>query len=32
LAVLQHGGPDGGFLTTLRAWQAARHWQKALLG
>jgi 15-cis-phytoene synthase len=32
LAVLQQGGPDGGFLTTLRAWQAARHWQKALLG
>jgi len=27
LAVLQQGGSDRGFLTTLRAWQAARHWQ-----
>jgi 15-cis-phytoene synthase len=32
LAVLQQGTPDGGFLATLRAWQAARNWQKALLG
>lgn len=28
LAVLQQGVPDGGFLATLRAWQAARYWQK----
>lgn len=28
LAVLQQGDRAGGFLTTLRAWQAARHWQK----
>lgn len=28
LAVLQQGAPDGGFLATLRAWQAARQWQK----
>jgi 15-cis-phytoene synthase len=27
LAVLQQGGPDRGFLATLRAWQAARRWQ-----
>jgi 15-cis-phytoene synthase len=32
LAVLQQGSPDGGFMATLRAWQAARHWQNALLG
>ncbi len=30
LAVLQKGVPDGGFSATLRAWQAARHWQKHL--
>ncbi|WP_233510989.1 squalene/phytoene synthase family protein [Dyella psychrodurans] len=28
LAVLQQGAPDGGFRTTLRAWRAARQWQK----
>nr|WP_229679207.1 squalene/phytoene synthase family protein [Dyella caseinilytica] len=27
LAILQQGGPDSGFLATLRAWQAARHWR-----
>jgi 15-cis-phytoene synthase len=27
LAVLQQGTPDRGFMATLRAWQAARHWQ-----
>jgi phytoene synthase len=32
MAVLQRGGPDGGFRTTLRAWQAARRWQKQLPG
>jgi 15-cis-phytoene synthase len=32
LAVLQQGGPDSGFLATLRAWQAARQWQKQSLG
>jgi 15-cis-phytoene synthase len=30
LAVLQQGVPDGGFLATFRAWQAARQWQKHL--
>lgn len=28
LAVLQQGDRDHGFLATLRAWQAARQWQK----
>lgn len=28
LAVLQQGTPDGGFRLTLRAWNAARQWQK----
>jgi 15-cis-phytoene synthase len=28
LAVLQRGVPDGGFSATLRAWRAARQWQK----
>jgi 15-cis-phytoene synthase len=32
LPVLQQGGPDSGFLATLRTWQAARLWQKQLLG
>jgi 15-cis-phytoene synthase len=27
LAVLQQGSPDGGFMATLRAWNAARRWQ-----
>lgn len=31
LSVVQQGAPDRGFMTTLRAWQAARHWQKHLL-
>lgn len=31
LSVVQQGGPDRGFTATLRAWQAARHWQKQLL-
>jgi 15-cis-phytoene synthase len=30
LAVMQQGSPDGGFLATLRTWQAARRWQKQL--
>lgn len=28
LAALQQGAPDGGFRITLRAWNAARRWQK----
>ncbi|QAU25435.1 phytoene synthase [Dyella sp. M7H15-1] len=32
LAVLRQGGPDSGFLPTLRAWQAARRWQSQLSG
>jgi 15-cis-phytoene synthase len=32
LAVLQQGAPDRGFLATLRAWQAARHWQVQVSG
>jgi 15-cis-phytoene synthase len=32
LAVLQQGTPDGGFRTTLRAWQAARRWQSQVAG
>jgi 15-cis-phytoene synthase len=32
LAVLQRGGPNGGFGVTLRAWQAARRWQHLLAG
>jgi 15-cis-phytoene synthase len=32
LAVLQQGSPDRGFLATLRAWQAARHWQTRVAG
>jgi 15-cis-phytoene synthase len=27
LAVLQQGSPEGGFMATFRAWNAARHWQ-----
>lgn len=32
LAVLQQGAPDRGFRATLRAWQAARQWQKQVAG
>ncbi|GLQ96065.1 hypothetical protein GCM10007863_04830 [Dyella mobilis] len=32
LAVLQRGGPGGGFATTLRAWQAARRWHNQIAG
>jgi 15-cis-phytoene synthase len=32
LSVLQQGAPDRGFLPTLRAWQAARHWQQQVAG
>jgi phytoene synthase len=27
LVVLQQGSPDGGFMATFRAWNAARRWQ-----
>jgi len=27
LRVLQQGSPDGGFMATIRAWNAARRWQ-----
>lgn len=32
LKALQKGAPDSGFMTTLRAWQAARRWQSQLGG
>lgn len=32
LQVLQKGAPEGGFMTTLRAWRAAQRWQKRVTG
>lgn len=32
LTVLQQGSPDGSFMATLRAWNAARHWRMQVLG
>lgn len=32
LQVLQRGAPDGGLLATLRAWGAARQWQRQVAG
>ena len=32
LKVLQKGTPDGGFMTTLRAWRAAQRWQQRVGG
>ena len=32
LAVLQQGSPEGGFMATFRAWNAARHWQMQTSG
>ena len=32
LHVLQQGAPDRGLLATLRAWRAARHWQRQVPG
>jgi 15-cis-phytoene synthase len=32
LSVLQQGSPDGGFMATLRAWNAARRWQMQASG
>ncbi|WP_230474620.1 squalene/phytoene synthase family protein [Dyella monticola] len=32
LKALQKGTPDRGFLTTLRAWRAAQHWQRRIAG
>lgn len=31
LLVLQQGGPDRGFMATLRAWGAARQWQNRVV-
>lgn len=32
LAALQKGAPEGGFMATFRAWNAARHWQMQVSG
>ena len=32
LKTLQKGTPDGGFMTTLRAWRAAQRWQQQVGG